>query len=118
MHIIPDRHTLPQPPQLLESEASTAQYVLPPAIHAVYPLAHVVAHEPFTQRWPPAHALPQAPQLFESTAVTVHLPPQLVCPAGQLLFDGVAQLSITSVSAPSVRASFTFPLLASEQSAD
>ena len=61
-------HTTPQPPQLLLSVPSAAQYagLLPTAGQYVWPLTHVEPHTPPLQTcWAP-HTTPQPPQLLLS----------------------------------------------------
>ena len=70
LHVCPDGHGIPHPPQLLES---LAVFTHTPE-QSVCPAGH--AHVPPLQIFPPLQPLPHAPQLLESLEVSTHAPEQ------------------------------------------
>lgn len=79
-------HTVPHAPQFiaLSSDASQPFAALPS--QSPKPLRHVYAQRPIAQFTVefvrPAHTIPHAPQLFASVVVSMHAPPQRICPEG------------------------------------
>jgi hypothetical protein len=71
MHVWPEPHVLPHPPQLLTSVPITLMH---DPLHSVRPLGHM--HVPLLQTWPELHVLLHPPQLLTSLPITLmHDPP-------------------------------------------
>jgi hypothetical protein len=71
-------HTVPQAPQLLESDERLTQAPL----QSVNPVAHWVVQTPLLHTWLTAHAVPHEPQFDGSLCVEVHVPLQEISPCG------------------------------------
>jgi hypothetical protein len=71
-HELPPAQAVPQVPQLELSVWVSTQAPL----HAVWPVAQLVAHEPLEQTSADVQAVPQAPQLAGSAWVFTHCPLQ------------------------------------------
>ena len=77
----------PHMPQLRSSVWRSAQTVMPPAVHEVWPIGHidVPVHIPALQVWPMAHARPHEPQLLALVCVLTQVEPQRVSPVPHII---------------------------------
>jgi len=76
MQTVPDGHTRPHPPQLLESLSGFVHPLIgkipTTSGHQISPVGQTDWQAPSTHEPPPGHTLPQAPQLLESVSTSAH----------------------------------------------
>jgi hypothetical protein len=73
-------HTLPHDPQLVASDCTSTQLLMPPAVHVIRGAAHPAWQFPATQVSLEAHECPHVPQFARSLEVSTHALPQRICP--------------------------------------